>query len=33
MPDKIVPTGTATRLCADKLVALEVPVASATAAQ
>jgi hypothetical protein len=33
MPDKIVPTGSATRLCADKLVAMEAPVASATAVQ
>ena len=33
MPDKIVPTGTATRLCADKLVALVAPVASAAAVQ
>src|SRR4051794_9782799 len=33
MPDKIGASGTATKLCADKLLALEGPVASATAVQ
>ena len=33
MPDKVAPGDGAARLCADKLVTLEVPMASTTAAQ